>query len=122
MIECPKPVEEHYPAPLDEAIPLKMYNKYVLKIDDEKKAKSGTVQEESGDLDNDLEISNEVIDQIHKKFSAISIEDARRIILETTNELVSDLKTDMRNKIKEREAALLVELEKASTSKNSRKK
>ena len=99
-----------------------MYNKYVLKIDDEKKAKSGTVQEESGDLDNDLEISNEVIDQIHKKFSAISIEDARRIILETTNELVSDLKTDMRNKIKEREAALLVELEKASTSKNSRKK
>ncbi len=122
MIECPKPVEEHYPAPLDEAIPLKMYNKYVLKIDDEKKAKSDTVQEESGDLDNDLEISNEVIDQIHKKFSAISIEDARRIILETTNELVSDLKTDMRNKIKEREAALLVELEKASTSKNSRKK
>jgi hypothetical protein len=122
LIECPKPVEEHYPAPLDEAIPLKMYNKYVLKIDDEKKAKSGTVQEESGDLDNDLEISNEVIDQIHKKFSAISIEDARRIILETTNELVSDLKTDMRNKIKEREAALLVELEKASTSKNSRKK
>ena len=99
-----------------------MYNKYVLKIDDEKKAKSGTVQEESWDLDNDLEISNEVIDQIHKKFSAISIEDARRIILETTNELVSDLKTDMRNKIKEREAALLVELEKASTSKNSRKK
>ena len=69
-----------------------------------------------------MEISNEVIDQIHKKFSAISIEDARRIILETTNELVSDLKTDMRNKIKEREAALLVELEKASTSKNSRKK
>lgn len=87
-----------------------------------KKFKSGTVQEENEDLDNDFEITNEVIDQIHQKFNGISIEDARKIILETTNELVTDLKTDMRNKIKDRETALLNELEKASTSKNSRKK
>lgn len=35
LIECPKPVEQHYPAPLDEAMPAKMHTKFVLKIDDE---------------------------------------------------------------------------------------
>ena len=34
-IECPKSVEENIPGPLDEAIPERMYNKYVLKMDDD---------------------------------------------------------------------------------------
>lgn len=72
-------------------MPDKMYSKYVLKIDDEpKKAKSGTVQEE--EEDNDFEITQEVIDQIHKKFSGVSIEDARKIILEITSDMVTELK------------------------------
>jgi hypothetical protein len=90
-IECPRPVEQNMPAPLDEAMPHKMYSKYVLKIDDEpKKAKTGTVQEE--DEDNDFEITNEVIEEIHKKFIGVAIEDAKKIILEITTELVTDLK------------------------------
>ncbi len=147
-IECPKPVEQNMPGPLDEAMPDKMYSKYILKIDDEfKKAKTGTVQEE--DEDNDFEITNEVIEEIHKKFTGVAIDDAKKIILEITTELVTDLKvtyytlitlcmtvalttinyilfiilkSDMRNKIKEREQALISELEKGSNQKNSRKK
>lgn len=123
LIECPMPIEENYPAPLDEAMPDKMYSKYVLKIDDDpKKMKSGTVQEEDEDLNNDLEMNQELIDQIHSKFNNLTVEDARKIILEVTNDLVTDLKSDMKNKIKDREAALLNELEKNAQSKNSRKK
>jgi hypothetical protein len=33
-VECPIPAETPYPPPLDEAMPEKVYNKYVLKIED----------------------------------------------------------------------------------------
>ena len=66
-----------------------MYLFYNEKIQP-KKAKSGTVQEE--DEDNDLDLTQEVIDKIQEKFSGLSIDDARKIIVEITNELVTDLK------------------------------
>ena len=34
-MECPKPIDLPYPPPLDEAMPEKIYNKFVLKIEDE---------------------------------------------------------------------------------------
>ena len=34
-VECPKPVNLPYPAPLEEAIQEKIYKKHVLKIDDQ---------------------------------------------------------------------------------------
>lgn len=121
MIECPKPVEQHYPAPLDEAMSEQTYNKYVLKIDDDEEKighKSGTVIEE--DENQDFEIKQELIDQISEKFSGLSIEDARKIIFEVTNEMVTDLKSDMKNKIKERESSLLNELEKSGAKKSKK--
>jgi len=39
-----------------------------------------------------MQLSDEVVAQIHDKFSRLNIEDAKRIIFEVTNELVSELK------------------------------
>ena len=45
-----------------------------------------------------MQLSEEVVAQIHDKFSRLSIEDAKRIIFEVTNELVNELKVRFQRK------------------------
>lgn len=79
-----------------------------------------------------MALSEDVIEEIRSRFGDLSIDDARRIIYEVTNEVVAglkvtlsleiavsesllnlaQLKTDMKAKIKEKETALLNELNK----------
>lgn len=47
-------------------------------------------------------------------FEGINIDDAKRIIYEVTNEIIGDLKIDMRKTLKSREAALVQEVSKLS--------
>jgi hypothetical protein len=41
-----------------------------------------------------MQLNEEVIQEIHEKFSDLSIEDAKKIIFEVTNELITDLKVN----------------------------
>ena len=85
-----------------------------MKPSDEELARQEAEQMES------IQLTQEVIEEIRSRFSDLSLEEAKRIIFEVTNDLVSGLKADMRSKIKDREAALINELSK--TQKKSVKK
>jgi hypothetical protein len=111
IVECPKEEEFPYPPPLDEAMSEKIYRKYILKIDDDVK------EEIESDKAENIDLKQEVIDQIHSKFQGLSIEEAKQVIFEVTNEIIADLKADMKNKIKAREAALINELAKTQKKK-----
>ena len=41
---------------------------------------------------NSMQLSDEVVAQIHDKFSGITIDEAKRVIFDVTNELVNELK------------------------------
>jgi hypothetical protein len=107
---------------LDEAMPEDIYNRYILKIVPEDEHAEGAGLEDAADeqlradLEN-IEITREVVEEINTKFSDVTLEDAQKIIFEVTNELIADLKADMKVKIKERETALLNELTKSQTKK-----
>ncbi|CAF0817967.1 unnamed protein product [Brachionus calyciflorus] len=109
-VECPKLADLPYPAPLDEALPIEIYNKYILKIPDEP-TEEEKKRKELENPDN-IELPDEVVEQIHDKFEGLTLDDAKKIIFEVTNELVNELKTDMRLKIKNRETALVNEISK----------
>jgi hypothetical protein len=118
QVECPKLVDLPYPAPLSEAMPEKMHKKYVLNLPDDP-----TPEELASRALEDPEhmiIEEDVVAQIKEKFSGISIEDAKKIIFEVTNELVNDLKAEMKVKIKERENALINEVTKGVSSVKSK--
>lgn len=106
LVECPKEDEFPYPPPLDEAMSEKIYRKYVLKIDDD-------VKLDDSDKAENIDLKPEVIEQIHAKFEGLSIDEAKQVIFEVTNDLIADLKIDMKNKIKARETALINELAKS---------
>ncbi|RNA24087.1 hypothetical protein BpHYR1_008910 [Brachionus plicatilis] len=114
-VECPKLPSLPYPAPLDEALPIDLYEKYILKIPDEPDQEEKLRQE----LENpeNIVLSDEVLEQIHDKFEGLGLDEARNIIFQITNELVTELKDEMRTKIRNREAALLNELAKSAKKK-----
>ena len=87
LIECPREDEFPYPPPLDEAMPEKIYKKYILKIEDE-------IKDDDFEKAENIELKQEVIDQIHSRFEGVSIEDAKQIIFEVTNEIITDLKVN----------------------------
>ncbi len=39
-----------------------------------------------------IEVNTEALNELHKRFEGISLDDAKRIILEVTNDLLADLK------------------------------
>jgi hypothetical protein len=92
QVECPKPpVETLYPPPLNEAISDQYYNKYILKIPDP--------QEETEHVNNELnpEINDEILIKINEQFKDLSKEEAMKIIIEVTNEMVKNLKVNHYN-------------------------
>lgn len=62
-----------------------IFFKQKLKADD-----LGNIEEERGA--DTLKLTDEVIDEIQSRFAGISIDEARKIIFEVTNELVTELK------------------------------
>lgn len=113
-VECPKLADLPYPPPLAEAMPEKMYKKYVLNLPDDPTAEE--LAKRALENPAHMIIEEDVASQIKAKFSGISIEDAKKIIFEVTNELVNDLKSEMKVKIKERESALINEVTKGVSS------
>jgi hypothetical protein len=49
---------------------------------------------DGGDNPENIQLNQEIIEQITKKFEGISIEDAKKIIFQVTNEIVADLKVN----------------------------
>ncbi len=47
-----------------------------------------------GDSPDNIQLNQDVIEQITKKFDGISIEDAKKIIYQVTHELIVDLKVN----------------------------
>ncbi len=43
------------------------------------------------------ELKSELVEQIHQKFSGLTIEDAKKIIFQVTNSMVADLKVRKKN-------------------------
>lgn len=115
QVECPKLADLPYPAPLAEAMPEKMYNKYVLHIPDEPTPEE--LAQKALEKPENMVLSEEVVAQIQQKFGGLSVEEAKRIIFEVTNELVNELKSEMKVKIRERETALLTEVSKSQGAK-----
>lgn len=120
VVECPKQSELPFPPPLQEAMPERMHNKYVLKLEDPEDMKSNENEESKEDSPENIALSAELVEQINNKFVGISIEDAKKIIFEVTNELVDDLKDSMKTKIKDRETALIEEITKSNEIVNAK--
>lgn len=89
-VECPKLVDLPYPAPLDEALPIEIFNKYILHLPDEP-TEEEKKRMELQNSDN-IVLPDELIEQIRDKFDGLSLEDAKKIILEVTNDVIADLK------------------------------
>lgn len=133
LVECPKLPSLPYPAPLDEALPIDLYEKYILKIPEEP-SEEEKLREELDKPEN-IVLPDEVLAQINDKFEGLSLDEAKKIIFEVTNEMVTELKVyfiflqilflniefifqdEMRIKIKNRESALLNELSKSTKKK-----
>lgn len=57
-----------------------------------------TEQEEEGMKEIDsLQLNEQVVEEIRNRFGDVSIEEVKRIIIEVTNEVVSDLKVTKNN-------------------------
>lgn len=94
-VELPKPVDTPYPPPLAEALPDEMHRKFILKIPDEVPVSDEQLKEEAESPERVIEAmdsNKELVDELQKRFEGISVEDAKRIILEVTNDLLADLK------------------------------
>lgn len=61
------------------------------------------------------------MEEIHSKFEGLSLDEAKKIIFEVTNELITDLKSDLKAKVKDRESALLNELTKSQQTVKQKK-
>lgn len=90
MVECPKLTSLPYPAPLDEALPIDLYERYILKIPEES-SEEEKLKEELEKPEN-IVLSEEIQAEIHDKFEGLGLDEAKKIIFEVTNELVAELK------------------------------
>lgn len=71
-------------------MPENQFNKYILKIPDEPTPEE--LERLELEKPENIQVPDKVIEQIHSKFDGLSLEEAKRIIFEVTNELVTDLK------------------------------
>ena len=72
-----------------------MHRKFILKIPDEVPVSDEQLKEEAESPERVIEAmdsNKELVDELQKRFEGISVEDAKRIILEVTNDLLADLK------------------------------
>jgi hypothetical protein len=92
-------------------LPENLHRKYILKINEEPASASDEIQNQG----EQIKLTEEVESKIKSMFEGIKLEDARRIIYEVTNEMIGDLKLDMRKTLKSRESVLVQEVSKLST-------